>query len=215
LVFNQFTQFVSDASGWAYAVVFAFALFDAIVPVVPSESSVITAGVVAAAGHLSLALVVVSASAGAVAGDNIAYLIGRRFGEPVTNRFFASSKARGRLAWARRQLNERGGQLILVGRFIPGGRTVVTISAGTLRFPWPRFVAVDTVAGVGWALYAALLGYFGGRVFEAAPWKGLLLALGIGFAVAGMVEAGRWALRHRRASLRGRAVPGGDDARPR
>jgi membrane-associated protein len=201
-VFNQFTHFVSDASVWAYAVVFTFTLFDAIVPVVPSESSVITAGVVAAAGHLSLALVVISASAGAVAGDNIAYLIGWRFGEPVTNRFLASPKARGRLAWARHQLSRRGGQLILVGRFIPGGRTVVTVSAGMLRYPWPRFVAVDTAAGVGWALYAALLGYFGGRVFEAAPWKGLLLALGTGFAIAGMVEAVRWARRRRGASAR-------------
>jgi membrane-associated protein len=202
-MFNQLTQFISDASGWAYAVIFAFALLDAIVPVVPSETSVITAGVVAAAGSLSLALVVISASAGAVAGDNIAYLIGRRFGEPAIRRFGSGRKTRERLAWARRQLSQRGGQLILVGRFIPGGRTVVTVSAGMLRYPWPRFAAVDAVAGVGWALYAALLGYFGGRVFENAPWKGLLLALGIGFAVAGVVEAGRWALRRRQASSRG------------
>lgn len=209
-MFNQFTQFVTDASGWAYVVIFALTLFDAIVPVLPSESSVITAGVVAAAGHLSLVLVVISASAGAVAGDNIAYLIGRRFGEPVTSRFFSSPQARGRLSWARRQLNQRGGQLILVGRFIPGGRTVVTVSAGMLRFPWPRFIALDTAAGVVWALYASLLGYFGGRVFENAPWKGLLLALGIGFAVAGMVEAVRWALRRRGAATRSKKVPGSE-----
>jgi membrane protein DedA with SNARE-associated domain len=158
--------------------------------------------VVAAAGHLSLPLVVISASAGAVAGDNTAYLIGRRFREPVTRRFAASRKSRERLAWARHQLDQRGGQLILVGRFIPGGRTVVTVSAGMLRFPWPRFAAMDAVAGVCWALYAALLGYFGGRVFEHAPWKGLLLALGIGFAVTGLVEAARWAVSRRRASRR-------------
>lgn len=196
-MFSGLIEFISDASGWAYAVVFAFALLDAIVPVVPSETAVITAGVVAAAGHLSLPLVVVSASVGAVAGDNTAYLIGRRFGDPATRRFFSSRKARERLAWAHRQLLERGGQLILVGRFIPGGRTVVTVSAGMLRYPWPRFAAIDAVAGVGWALYAALLGYFGGQVFEHAPWKGLLLALGIGFAVTGLVEATRWALRRR------------------
>jgi membrane-associated protein len=141
---------------------------------------------------------VVCAGAGAVAGDNIAYLIGWRFGEPVSKRYFASPKARGRLAWARHQLSERGGQLILVARFIPGGRTVVTVSAGMLRFPWPRFVVFDAAAGVVWALYAALLGYFGGRAFEHAAWKGLLLALGIAFAVAGGIELARWALKRRR-----------------
>ena len=54
------------------------------------------------------------------------------------------------------------------------------------------------MAAFVWALYAALLGYFGGRAFEHAAWKGLLLALGTGFAVAGLVEAVRWVLRRRR-----------------
>lgn len=197
-MFNQFTQYVADASGWAYAVVFLLALLDAVLPVVPSETAVITAGVVAASGHLSLLLIVVSAAAGAVAGDNIGYLVGRRFGPAVTRRFFRGEKARQRLSWARRQLGERGGQLILVGRFIPGGRTVVTLSAGMLHFPWSRFVIFDAVAALVWALYAAFLGYFGGRAFENAAWKGLLLALGVGFAIAGIVEAVRWLLRRRR-----------------
>ena len=194
-MFNQFTEYVANASGWAYAVVFLLALLDAILPVVPSETAVITAGVVAASGHLSLPLIVVSAAVGAVAGDNIGYLIGHRFGPAVTSRFFSGEKARQRLSWARRQLGERGGQLILVGRFIPGGRTVVTLSAGMLRFPWSRFLIFDAVAALAWALYAALLGYFGGRAFENAAWKGLLLALGVGFAITGMVEAVRWVLR--------------------
>ena len=198
-VFNQFTDYVANASGWAYAAVFLLVLLDAILPVVPSETAVITAGVVAAGGRLSLALVVVSAAAGAVAGDNIAYLVGRRFGGPTTRRFFNSEKSRQRLDWAGRQLSQRGGQLILVGRFIPGGRTVVTLSAGMLHFRWSRFFTFDAVAALVWALYAAFLGYFGGRAFENAAWKGLLLALGVGFAIAGIVEAVRWLLRRRRS----------------
>jgi membrane protein DedA with SNARE-associated domain len=196
-VFNQFTEYVASASGWAYAVVFLLALLDAVLPVVPGETAVITAGVVAAGGRLSVPLIVVSATAGAVAGDNTAYLVGRRFGPAVTGRFFGGEKARRRLSWAGRQLSQRGGQLILAGRFIPGGRTVVTLSAGMLRFRWRRFLAFDAVAALVWALYAAFLGYFGGRAFEHAAWKGLLLALGVGFAVAGMVEAVRWMLRRR------------------
>jgi membrane-associated protein len=138
-MFNQFTHLVSNASGWAYAVVFVLALLDAILPVVPSETAVITAGVVAAAGHLSLPLIVAFAAAGALAGDNIAYFIGWRFGDAVASRFFGGEKGRKRIAWARRQLRQRGGQLIVVGRFIPGGRTVVTLSAGMLRFRGDAF----------------------------------------------------------------------------
>jgi membrane-associated protein len=198
-VFDQFTQLVSDASGWAYAIVFLVAYLDAILPVVPSETVVITAGVVAASGDLNLAMIVPLAAGGAFLGDNTAYLIGRRFGERITRRFFRSEKARGRLDWAERQLSERGGELIGIGRFIPGGRTAVTLSAGTLEFPWPRFALYDALAAIGWALYASLLGYFGGRTFEHAAWKGLLLALGIAFAVAASVELVRW-LRRRRSS---------------
>lgn len=197
-MFNQFTQLVADASGWAYAIVFLLALLDVFVPIVPSETAVITAGVVAASGDLSLPVVIAAAAAGAFLGDNSSYLVGRRFGSRATDRFFSHGKGAERLDWAETQLDERGGELIAVGRFIPGGRTVVTLSAGTLRYPWRRFVLFDAVAALGWALYASLLGYFGGRAFENAAWKGLLLALGIAFAVTGTIELVRWALRRRK-----------------
>ena len=199
-MFDQFTQLVSDASGWAYAIIFLLALLDALVPVVPSESSVITAGVVASSGDLSVSLVVVAAAAGAFAGDNTAYLLGRRFGTRIEARFFRGERGRKQIQWAERQLAERGGELIVIGRFIPGGRTAVTLSAGTLGYPWRRFALFDAAAAVVWALYATLLGYFGGRAFEHAPWKGLLLALAIAFAVAGLIELTRWLLKRRRPS---------------
>jgi membrane-associated protein len=189
---------VSDASGWAYAIIFVLALLDALVPVVPSESSVITAGVVASSGDLSVPMVVLAAAGGAWAGDNTAYLLGHRYGARIEARFFSGERGRKQVEWAERQLAERGGELILIGRFIPGGRTAVTLSAGTLRYPWRRFTLFDAAAALVWALYATLLGYFGGRAFEHAPWKGLLLALGIAFAVAGGIELTRWVLKRRR-----------------
>ena len=202
-MFDQFTQLVSDASGWAYAIIFVLALLDALVPVVPSESSVITAGVVAASGDLSVPLVVLAAAAGAAAGDNTAYLLGRRFGTRIEARYFRGERGRRRIQWAERQLAERGRELILIGRFIPGGRTAVTLSAGTLRYPWRRFVLFDAAAALVWALYATLLGYFGGRAFEHSPWKGLLLALAIAFGVAGGIELTRLLLKRRRAARPG------------
>jgi membrane-associated protein len=199
-VFHHFTQLVADASGWAYAILFALALLDAIIPIVPSETSVITAGVVASQGDLNLMLVILFAAAGAIAGDNIAYFLGWRFGRRINDRFFSSEKAKKRVAWAHRQVEERGGELIVVARFIPGGRTVVTLSAGTLEYPWRKFILFDSIAGFVWAGYAASLGYFGGKAFENAPWKGLLLAFAIALAVTGSVELVRWYLKRRQAS---------------
>jgi membrane-associated protein len=203
-MFDQFTRLVTEASLWTYGVIVAFALLDALLPVVPSETVVITAGVVAASGHLALPLIIAAATAGAFLGDNLGYLIGLRFGPRVKARFFDGEKAKKRVDWAEQQLTDRGGELIVAGRFIPGGRTAVTLSAGTLAFPWRRFAAFDIVASVIWAAYATLLGYLGGRVFENAAWKGLLLAFAISLAVAGGIEAVRW---YRRRASRARLGP--------
>jgi membrane protein DedA with SNARE-associated domain len=197
-MFSQFTDLVANASGWAYLIVFVLAVLDALVPVVPSETSVITAGVVASAGDLSLPMVIAAAAAGAFVGDNTAYFVGHRYGTRINDRFFTSENAKKRIEWAHRQIEERGGELIVIGRFIPGGRTAVTLSAGTLGYPWRKFAIFDAVAAVVWASYAALLGYLGGHAFEDAPWKGLILALAIAFSVAGAVELVRWYLKRRR-----------------
>ena len=199
-MFHHFTELVADASGWAYAILFVLAFLDALVPVVPSETSVITAGVVASAGDLSLPLVILFAASGAFAGDNTSYFVGARYGTRINDRFFQSEKAKGRIAWAQRQVQERGGELIVIARFIPGGRTVVTLSAGTLGYPWRRFVVFDAIAATIWAVYASLLGYLGGHAFEEQPWKGLLLAFAIAFAVTGAVEFVRWCQRRRRSA---------------
>lgn len=198
-MFGHFTQLVADASGWAYGIVFLLAMLDSILPVVPSETAAITAGVVAGAGDLSLWVVIVAAAAGAFVGDNIAYAIGHLAGDRIVARVIRGEKGQHRLDWAERQLQERGGVLIIGARFIPGGRTAVTISAGLLGYPWRRFVAFDLAAALLWASYATLLGYWGGKTFEHAPWKGLVVALGLAFTVAIVVEGVRW-LRRRLAS---------------
>src|SRR3954447_21029861 len=196
-MFEQFTSLVAQASGWAYAVVLLFAIVDALIPVVPSETAVITAGVVAADGHLYLPLVIVAAALGAFAGDNLAYGLAHRYGDGIRNRYLSGEKSARRIDWANGQLDARGGQLIAVARFIPGGRTVVTLTAGLTHFPWPRFAVFDAIAALIWAAYAALLGYFGGKAFEGEAWKGLLLALGVALAVTLLTEVIRWLLGRR------------------
>ncbi len=192
-LFGQFEEWVG--SDWSYLVIFSVALLDAFFPVVPSETVVITGGVFAASGDLRLALVILSASAGAIAGDNISYWIGHFLGERTVKRFFRGEKSQRGFLWAERQLEERGTYIIIIGRFIPGGRTAVTFSSGYVQtFPYRRFLIGDIPAGLIWGTYAGLLGYFGGKQFEEQPWKGLLVAFGIAIGVAMLVEF----VRHRR-----------------
>jgi membrane protein DedA with SNARE-associated domain len=199
-MFESLTDQVSG-SPWTYAFLFAIAALDVVFPIVPSETSVILAGVLASTGDLILVLVIAVAAAGAILGDNTSYGIGRTLGDRIVERFFRGER-RKRVDWAEKQVTERGGYLIVVGRFIPGGRTVITLACGLLEMRWRRFIAFDVAAGVIWASYAALLGYFGGRTFEESPLKGFLVAFAIALAVTGAIEAYRY-LKKRGVFARG------------
>jgi membrane-associated protein len=189
-LFQSLTDYVSG-SPWTYAFLFGVAALDVVFPLVPSETSVILAGVIASTGDLVLFAVILVAAAGAILGDNTAYVIGRTVGHRLVNRFFSGGR-RKRIDWAEQQIQERGGYLILVGRFIPGGRTAVTLACGLLEMRWRRFIAFDVAAGLMWASYAALLGYFGGKAFEEQPWKGFVVAFVVALGITGAIELYRW-----------------------
>jgi len=166
-------------------VIFALAAFDVVIPVLPSETAVILGGVLAWQGRLHLAALVVVAAAGAITGDHMSYGLGRwtgRIGRPVD----PGSKVARLRAWTAEQLDARGLPILLVARFIPGGRTASTFVTGRLRFPLPRFTAVTVVAGVLWALFGTALGYVGGTTFH----ENTLLATGLGVAVGASLAIG-------------------------
>lgn len=177
---------------WAYAVVFGLAALDAVFPVVPSESTAIAAGVLAGSGDLVLGYVILAAGLGAFIGDSTAYWLGRSMGRSVLgHRLFRGGRGKKAVGWAESTLEKRGGYLIVVARFIPGGRTAATFTAGSVRYDAVRFSLYAGLAAAIWATYAALLGYFGGRLFTDRPWLGLLVALGLAAAITGLVELGR------------------------
>jgi membrane-associated protein len=184
-VLESLTQLVSG-SPWTYAIVLGFAALDAIFPLVPSEATAITAGVLAGAGDLHIALVLAAAAAGALIGDNSAYGVGRGAGR-ITSR----PLLRGRQAWAERMLEERGPYLIVAARFIPGGRTAATVTAGLTRMAWSRFFRAAVVAAALWATFAVGLGYLGGRAFEEKTWLGLVAAFSLAAAITLGVELAR------------------------
>jgi membrane protein DedA with SNARE-associated domain len=176
----------------SYLAAFLFPALDAIIPAVPSETLVIALGV-ATAGSTDprIALLVACAAAGAFVGDNVCYLLGRRFAPAVQRRFFTTPKGKATREWAERSLDRFGAQLIVVCRFIPGGRTAVTLTCGVTGFPRRRFVPATAAAAIIWALYAFFIGRIGGRAFENNPWVGLVIALGVTLAITALIELGR------------------------
>ncbi len=189
-------------SPWVYLALFSFAAIDGFFPVVPSESLVITAGVFAANGEPLLPLVIVAAAAGAFAGDHIAYLGGRTAGDRLVTRLKPGSKRRLAFDRAGRVLDDRGGLIIVVCRYIPGARTAITMTAGAVRHPLRSFSFFDGIAAGSWAAYSALIGFLGGAAFENDPLKGLALGLGVALAITATVEV----VRHVHARSACRAV---------
>ena len=181
-MFDFLTNLI-DGGAASYLVVFAIVGLDSLVPILPGETAVITAGILAANHQLSAPLVILAAVAGGVLGDNAAYGVGRGLGAPARRRFFKTDKALHRLAWVETQLEERGGPIIVALRFIPGGRTATMFSAGSLEMPWRKFLIADLAAATLWGAYAFLLGYVGGETFKHSLWKPLVIA----FAIAGIV----------------------------
>lgn len=177
---------VVSASPWAYLAIVAAAALDVFVPLVPSEATMISAGVLAGLGELSIAFVIAAGATGALAGDNGAYSVGRMLGPRVERRV-----APKRRAWAERKLARRGGTILLIARFIPFGRTATTFTAGAVGMHWRRFLAFSALAAGIWASFAGLLGYAGGKSFQDDPHLAFALALAFSLGLFAALEAGR------------------------
>lgn len=198
-------------SPWIYLALLVLAALDAVVPLVPSETAVITAGVFAATGEPNVFLVVAAAAAGAYTGDHVSYFIGRnargrwrrrrqgRSGPPEGRvaRGRAGSRRRAALDWARRTLAQRGALVLVVARYIPGGRTAVTLTTGAVGYPLRLFSSFDALGAVSWGIYCTLIGYLGGRAFEHNPVAGLLVGLAVAVSITILVElVRRYRQRH-------------------
>ena len=179
-------------SVWTYPLLLGICAGDAVIPAFPSETALIVCGIQAARGQLTLEWVIAFAALGAFIGDNLSYAAGNWLGRPAVKRFFRGEVSQQRLKWAQNFLKERGSYVLIVARFIPGGRTATTFTAGLVHLRWlMKFGPYIFVAAILWSLYGALLGYLGGRTFEDQPIYALLLAFGIAALITVGVEVWR------------------------
>jgi membrane-associated protein len=171
------------ASPWVLAVVFVVAGLDALLPFMPSESTVVACGVAAAGtGRPHLGLLIAVAAAGAYAGDAASFRIGRRSTETVAARL-THRRAQSVHAWVRRLLQSRGGLVVVFARYVPGGRSTTAVAAGLVGYPSVRFHCYTAIGVVLWSIQAALIGYLGGALFEDHPLLGFLLACAVALGV--------------------------------
>jgi membrane protein DedA with SNARE-associated domain len=171
-----------------YPVLFGLVAAESAGALVPGETALIVSAALAGRGQLSLPLVIVTAAAAAILGDNVGYLIGRNGLRRLLDR-------PGRLAARRNRAVKRGEAFfrrhgpaaVFLGRFLPGLRVIVAWLAGAERFAWRRFLLWNSLGGIAWAASIASAAYALGRSAS-----GYLALLGLGgIAVAAAVFAAR------------------------
>jgi len=156
------TQLISAFGYWAVLVVVGMESLG--VPL-PGETTLIAAALYAGTTHrLSIGLVILAATAGAILGDNVGYAIGHWGGYRVLvryGRYVRLNDARVKLA--RYIFWRHGGKVVFFGRFVSVLRTYAAFLAGTTRMPWWRFFAFNAAGGILWALVYGLAAYVLGQ----------------------------------------------------
>ena len=178
-----------------YAAVAVFVGMEASGVPVPGETALIAAAVLASQGTLSIELVIAIAAAAAIVGDNIGYLLGRRFGRRVMERPGRTQDRRlVALDRGERLFDHHGAKAVFLGRWVALLRIWAAWLAGMAGMRWRTFLLWNALGGIGWALFFGLLGYWGGEATAE-----LVARLGVGAAVAVIVAvAVFWLVLHRR-----------------
>lgn len=159
----------------------------------PGEVILVSAALLATRQELDISpvWVAVTASTGAIVGDSIGYLAGRRWGErmfAVLGRRFPRHAGPRHLAYAEHVFTRYGVWAVFFGRFVALLRIFAGPVAGALRMPYPRFLAANALGGLVWACgtTAAVynLGTRGEAWLKGSSWIGLVVALSASLAVS-------------------------------
>ncbi|CAM5590964.1 DedA family protein [Streptomyces pseudogriseolus] len=178
-------------SPWIYAVVALSVLLDVFLPVLPSGVLVITAATAAAASTAAyvpdILVLTLCAATASVLGDLVAYRLAWRGGPRLDRALARSRRLRGAQERLGAALARGGGGLVVLARFAPAGRSVVSLGAGAARHRARDFLPWSALAGLTWAGYSVALGYFGGQ-WLGATW--LAAAVSVGALLAAGAGAG-------------------------
>lgn len=176
-----------------YAVFLVVMLESAGVPL-PGETALVLSSIYAGmSGELEIAHVILVASAGAIIGDNIGFLVGRHYGLPLVERYgrMIGLDAK-RLAFGQHMFARHGAKIVFFGRFVALLRIFAALLAGVNRYSWRSFLFYNAAGGICWATIFGIGGYLFGDVMTRVA--GPIGMAGLAAAVAGLV-AGWWVMR--------------------
>lgn len=129
----------------------------------PGDSLLVTAGLIAASGHLDIVTLNVLLSAMAIIGDTLGYYIGAKAGPKLFTREKSLLFAKDHLLKTKAFYEKYGNKTIVIARFIPLARTFAPVVAGIGQMPYRRFVTYNILGGIGWVFSMTMIGFLLGR----------------------------------------------------
>lgn len=156
---------------WTYAILFAIIFVETgliIMPLLPGDSLLFTAGLFAAKGSFDITLLILLLFVAAVAGDTVNYWVGRYIGPRATGlKLFGKRLVKQEHLDKTHQFYEKyGAKTIIIARFVPIVRTFAPFVAGVGSMTYLKFITYNIIGGAVWVAGITMIGYF----FGETPW---------------------------------------------
>jgi membrane protein DedA with SNARE-associated domain len=152
---------------FGYAGLALLMIGETVFPPIPSEAVLPLAGYLVEQGDFSYALVLVTSTLGSVLGAWLLYEAARHGGRPFATRFLRVARLQPeKLDEAETWFARRGPLIVLLGRCVPGMRSLVSLPAGLLRMPRAQYLALTLIGSAVWNAVLVTVGYLLGSQWE-------------------------------------------------
>jgi membrane protein DedA with SNARE-associated domain len=136
---------------------------------IPSEVVLPLAGYAVFLGEMNLALAVADSAVAGLVGALVDYYLALKLGRPVVYRLMGRMGVSAKhLDNGERWIDSKGSSTVLIARFIPGLRSIISIPAGLLRMKLRPFVILTSIGSLAWSLILIYLGYSAGPLWQSA-----------------------------------------------
>lgn len=176
------------ASPWLLPALFGLVVGDAFLVILPSETAVVALGAVSATtGAPAIGAIIPVAAAGAVLGDTLCYLIGRRIGLDRW-RWQRVGRVAAALERVREGVHRRTAVLVFTARYVPFARIAVNLAAGAGRVPLRRYLPISFAAGIAWAGFNVGIGAVVGSAFHESPLPAVAISIPVAIVLGLVVD---------------------------
>jgi len=167
---------IDETSGhWAYLSVFLLVFGDAVIPILPGETTLNAASTLAASGALELSLIILFGAAGAIIGDSTLYWIARRNSHRVQPQV-DKARANPKVGTALDFIGSSAPALLVAGRYVPGMRFVINSTMGLTKYPYRKFIVWSAIGGALWSVYTCCLAYVIATALSGFPLASVVIS---------------------------------------